>query len=402
MAKRVDNKGHKLPDGISQRSDGRYMARFTFRGKRHTLYDWQLGELKRKVNQKKYELENGIEQKNYSNLTVDQWFHKWMELYRMKGDYKFATLQTQSASYDYYVREYIGNMKLSEVKQIHIVELFQTLQAQGKAYNTICKASCVISALFRDAVANDLVERNPAIGAMKSIKRTDNKPKKALTKEQQDRFLDFVRKDPYYQIYYNFYVVAFNTGMRAGELCGLTWDNIDFENDVIHVTKTLMAREDRLHDGRQKIILNAPKTKKSKRDIPMLPVVKDALENQREIMQYIKVNEIDGVNNFVFCSNQGNSVMTPKKLTTMLKRIIRKMNKKEEEDAKKEGREPILQERFTPHEIRHTFTTRCFEKGMNPKVISEILGHTNLEMTMNTYTHISQDMKAEELSLLEE
>ncbi len=400
--KRIDSKGHKLPDGFSQRPDGRYMARFTFRGKRYTLYDMQLGELKRKVNQKKYELENGIAKKNYSNLTVDEWFKKWMDLYRTKGNYKFSTLQTQSASYDYYVKQYIGNMKLSEVKQIHIVELYQALYNRGLMYNTICKASCVISAMFRDALANDLIDKNPAIGAMKSIRKTNKKEKRALTREEQERFLNFVKTDPYYERYYNFYVVAFNTGMRVGELCGLTWDNIDFENDIIHVTKTLMAREDRVNGGGQKIVLNAPKTKKSKRDIPMLPVVKEALESQKEVMQYITVQAIDGVNNFCFCSNQESHVLKPRTIHQMLLRIVRNMNEREKEQAKAEEREPVLMQKFTPHEIRHTFTTRCFEAGMNTKVISEILGHSDLQMTMNVYTHVSQDMKAEEMSLIEE
>ena len=128
--KRLDKNGRKLPDGVSQRPDGRYMARFTFQGKRYTLYDMQLSELKRKVNKKRYELENGLMEKSYSDLTVDQWFRKWMQLYRTNGEYKFATLQTQLASYDYYVKEYIGGMKLSDVRQIHVVELFHSLSAK--------------------------------------------------------------------------------------------------------------------------------------------------------------------------------------------------------------------------------------------------------------------------------
>ncbi len=397
--KRLDKNGRKLPDGVSQRPDGRYMARFTFQGKRYTLYDMQLSELKRKVNKKRYELENGLMEKSYSDLTVDQWFRKWMQLYRTNGEYKFATLQTQLASYDYYVKEYIGGMKLSDVRQIHVVELFHSLSAKGLSYNTICKADSVISAMFRDAVANELVEKNPAAGAMKSIKKTSRKVKKALSEDQQERFLRFVKGDKYYQKYYSFYVVAFHTGMRVGELCGLTWDNVDFERATIHVNKTLMSREDRINGG-QKVVLNSPKTRKSDRNIPMLPVVKNVLKQQRENTKHIGAPEIDGISDFVFRSDREGNVLKPRSVYTMLRRIVGKMNEKEIEEAVREEREPELLENFSPHEIRHTFTTRCFEKGMNPKVISEILGHAGMQMTLGVYTHVSEDMKAVEMSLL--
>ena len=184
-----------------------------------------------------------------------------------------------------------------------------------------------------------------------------------------------------------------------GELCGLTWDNVDFERATIHVNKTLMSREDRINGG-QKVVLNSPKTRKSDRNIPMLPVVKNVLKQQRENTKHIGAPEIDGISDFVFRSDREGNVLKPRSVYTMLRRIVGKMNEKEIEEAVREEREPELLENFSPHEIRHTFTTRCFEKGMNPKVISEILGHAGMQMTLGVYTHVSEDMKAVEMSLL--
>ena len=119
-------------------------------------------------------------------------------------------------------------------------------------------------------------------------------------------------------------------------------------------------------------------------------------------MRHVEVSEIDGVSDFVFCSRQGGTVLKPRTIYAMLRRIVKKINEREAEDAARERREPDLLDNFSPHEIRHTFTTRCFEKGMNPKVIAEILGHSGMQMTLGIYTHISEDMKALEMRLLDE
>lgn len=399
--KRVDNKGRKLPDGFSQRQDGRYMARFTYCGKRYTLYDLELHKLKEKVNAKKYELEHGLYRKNTS-YTLNEWFYTWIETY-YKGKVKISTFHARKAMYERYAKDSnIGNMKLQGIKSVHIVDFYKSLSGDLK-YQTIKILHHVINGLMETAVENDLILSNPASGALKYLEKSTVNRSRALTIEEQKRVLQYLESNGYWKPYKPLFIVAFNTGMRIGELCALQWGDIDYDSGLINVSKTLQYIKG--DNGKMQFHVGTPKTKKSIRTIPMTAAVKNAFLEQQELLQHypyknVKCVDVCGYSDFVFITKNG----TPREehnINHCCKRIVAGLNKREVEQARKENREPCNMENFAPHSMRHTFTTRAFESGMKPKAIQEILGHCNISMTMDIYTHLTEGMKKQEIDVFE-
>lgn len=188
------------------------------------------------------------------------------------------------------------------------------------------------------------------------------------------------------------------TGMRVGEITGLRWEDIDFDNNLIHINHTLVYYDTRTEKGCN-FAINTPKTKAGKRTIPMLPKVKKALKQEKERQNDLGINcnvKIDGYTNFVFLNRFGN-VYQQCSLNKALKRIIRDCNY-EIFDGKIKS-DTILPN-FSNHSLRHTFTTRMVESGINLKVMQEILGHSDISTTMNIYAEATQDLKEKEMKKL--
>lgn len=188
--------------------------------------------------------------------------------------------------------------------------------------------------------------------------------------------------------------------MRVGEATGLRWEDIDFDNNLIHINHTLVYYDTRTEDGCTYAI-NTPKTEKSNRSIPLLPKVKEALliEKERQKEFDIPQNfEVDGYSNFVFLNRFG-SVFNQGTLNKALKRIIRDCNF-EVLDGKIASE--VTLPNFTNHSLRHTFTTRMVESDVNIKVMQEILGHSDVSTTMNIYAEASTELKERELTKIGE
>lgn len=397
--KRVDDKGRKLPDGFSQRSDGRYMARFTHNGQRHTLYDTELYRLKEKVNAKKYELKHDIFCKD-SKATLNDWYDKYLEVYYKKKA-KASTLTNKDRYYQCHVKETLGKMQLQKITNVHIMELYNSLSEQGLKYASIKFLHNYLKGMFDMAVESGLIVKNPTSGTMKHIKKGEKKEVIALTAREQDIFMNYLNIVPQWNVYEPIFTVLFNTGMRIGEATALTWDDIDFKNHTISVSKTNTYGKF-LGDLEYGFHITEPKTENSKRTIPMIQEVEEALKRQKEINKSYKFDKkfvVDGYSDFVFITKNGK----PRDRTNfndICKKIVDSINFMLENAAKLENRsfEPIR--KFTPHTTRHTFATRAFEAGMSPKTVQEILGHGTLQMTMDIYTHVTEEKKLDEIQLL--
>lgn len=402
--KRVDNKGRKLPDGYSQRPDGRYMSRFTYHGKRYTLYDMSLNKLKEKVIHKKYELDQHSYSQN-AKLTVNEWHDIWYENY-YKDSVKPTTATTIMYAYEKRVRKSkLGNMKLADVKNGIIVEFYKELSENGYANATIKTIHSVLKMMFEVAIRNEMLDKNPTTGALSVLRTPQKEERRVFSKEEQKIFFKYLENDLVYSKYLPFYIIGFNTGMRVGELTGLTWNDIDLENGMINIKRTLYFQKN-VGDKKSRFHVSTPKTINAIRSIPILPEVKKAFTEQKKIqdgMRYcgdFKDVIVDGVVGFVFTTRTG----TPWREHDAWKygkRIVKKMNEKEKLQAEKEGREPELFEDFYPHTMRHTFTTRCIESGMSPVTLAKILGHSSVRTTLDIYTHITDEQKIEEMKLLE-
>lgn len=223
-----------------------------------------------------------------------------------------------------------------------------------------------------------------------AIPKRPAKVKRALSQEEQDRFLEESKlKTSYYPIFFT----ALSTGMRVNEILGLTWDDVNFKQSTISVNRTLV----KIHD---KFAFQTPKTATSKRVIPLKSDLKPLLANHKIKQNNIKAGypekwsplNMEYADNLIFTTREGKPIYYSQ-VDDAIKRVIDNINIQEKIQAEEEKREAILLESFSMHSLRHTFATRCFELGIDPKIVQEILGHSNISMTMDIYTHTSHEIK---------
>ncbi len=405
--KRKDKDGRLLPENVIQRKDGSYMWKKMIDGKQYCEYAKTLGDIKQKRNKALYEIEKGTyagkhkklqqeREQAKKDITLNEWFFQWEKMYRI-GVVKEATLQKDHRAYLQCFSDNIGKMKIKDIKQIDIVSVNKELRDSGLKYTSVLSYNVTLKAVFASALSNGLIENNPVIGALK-ISKDEPMERRILTEEEQKILFDFLSMDSKYKIYKPLFTVAFYTGMRIGEILGLTWEDVDMEQGVIHVYKTLAYLPDYVNKNKRRFVVNSPKTKKSVRDVPMLIEVKEAFEEQKKMN--LKSNiEIDGLKDFIFLTRNG-TPYTNANICSIIRRIVARINEQELARAKEEKRNPVEFEYFSPHCCRHTFATRCYERGVREKVVQEILGHTSLDMTLNRYTHVTQDMIDNEIEKL--
>ena len=382
-----------LPKGISLRKDGRYQGRFTFNGKRYTYYSRDIKELQKKMADARYELEHGIYGSGL-DITLNHWFDVWMKEYKLLT-VKNSTILLYSLNYERYVKESIGNYLLKDIKTIHIQKIYNEMHRQGLSLGTIQIVNSVLNNLFSQAVKNDYLMKNPCMGAI--LPKGEKKEPRVLTFYEQTLFLAAISGDFYEPLYQ----IALCTGLRIGELSALTWEDIDFEKKSLSVSRTLLYQKD-YRTGEYGFRFQTPKSGSSKRIVPLIPDAVQILKKHQKAQKvYIMTNReewnpVTAMDNLIFTTRHG----TPVQEAHMVKRLAAvtgKMNRLEKEIAAKENRMPYIIENITPHTLRHSFATRAFENGLAPKTVQELLGHSNMNITMDLYTHVTYDTKKREM-----
>lgn len=369
-----DLKGKELGVGISQRKDGLYTARFTGRdGKRRQKYFKKLQECRKWIADAEFEDEHGTINA-FRDMTVGAWFGYWIENVK-EGNVKTRTLQNYKDRYSHNIAPYIGGMLLPDVKPMHCQNVLNQMAKEGYCSSTIGLTKITMATLFESAVENQLVCSNPVSKTIKCTGGKGPKHERVLTKEEQRIFLEAVKGKGNY----NQYALVLQTGLRAGELAGLKWSDIDFDNKTINVARTVDYRTN--GPGWE---IRSPKSKAGRRDIPLTAEAVRILENQKRKMQPGSALTAT-YHDYVFLSKNGNLI----KNSTY--------NKDLERICGKTGLE-----HFSMHTLRHTFATRCAESGMNPKTLQSILGHSKISVTMDIYVHCTGDQKAEELMGIED
>lgn len=205
--------------------------------------------------------------------------------------------------------------------------------------------------------------------------------------------MGFVKSHPKYRPWLPLFTVLLGTGCRIGEALALRWDNCDFEKNIIDITHTLTLRCNR-NLGKTELCISAPKTQYSSREIPMFDAVRKALLEERDKQQVKNIVQpvLNGYSGFVFVDEE-NKVVLPRTVYCVLGCIIRDQNIEEYELAKKQHRDPLLLPHFSAHNLRHTFCTRMCESNTNIKVVQEIMGHSNISITMEIYNEATRDSK---------
>lgn len=397
--RRLDKNRITLRKGESQRSDGIYSYRWTSRdGKRYDIYAGTLEELRQKEEQIIIDQHDGI-RTDKKLTTVNEMFDMWCEL---KRGIKDNTFQNYKYMYNQFVRPSFGKIRIATVKKTDVKRFYNTL-ADGKILkiSTIDTVHNILHQVFDLAVDDNYIRINPTHNMLKELKKSHNfevEKRKALTVSEQNLFLDFLKRNAQYNHWYPVFAVMLGTGMRVGEVVGLRWCDVDFEENIINVNHTLVYYN-RGDGSGCSFAVNTPKTEAGKRTIPMIETVKNAFGLEKEYQKSAEIScraKVDGYTDFIFINRFGD-VQHQGTLNKAIKRIIRDCN---DEELLKCEDNPVLLPPFSCHSLRHTFTTRLCEKGVNVKVIQEVLGHRDFSTTMDIYTDVTKEFKQKEFNAI--
>ncbi|ETP70919.1 site-specific recombinase XerD, partial [Lachnospiraceae bacterium JC7] len=243
--------------------------------------------------------------------------------------------------------------------------------------NYINQVMKLLNCIMKAAKVEGVIDRNPCEG-VKNLKRTEQEARetihRALTLEETEEFFRAAKdRNSWYLPLYEFLI---NTGCRIGEAGALQRSDIDIKNNVIHIRRTITISEVGIEIG------ESPKTKTSKRDIPMNDAIKTAIQKQEQQNRDL-FGDIISLNSHIFSSMNGGFISS-----TVVIRDIKATLKNTGIDY------------FTPHAFRDTFATRAIEAGMNPQTLKEILGHSSYSMTMDLYAHVMENTKQKEMNLI--
>ena len=398
--KRKDKDRIVLRKGECQRPNGSYDYRWTDQfGKRHVIYGKTLEELREKEKEVDRDISDGIKAEK-RNTTINELFDLWCHIKRgLKGN----TFQNYKYMYNTFVRPKFGKLKISQVKKSDVKRFYNYLaDERGLQASTIDSIHTVLHQVFDLAVDDGYIRSNPSERVLKELKQAhcfQTEKRKALTVAEQELLLDYLRNTPQYRHWYPIFAVMLGTGLRVGEATGLRWCDIDLDKGLIDVNHTLVYYS----HGPQKgcsFNVNTPKTKAGERVVPMLGFVKEAFleerENQKETGISCKAS-VDGYTDFIFVNRYGDTQHLGT-LNKAIRRIIRDCN-----DAQFEKSEnpEVLLPHFSCHTLRHTFTTRMCEAGVNIKVIQDALGHADVSTTLGIYADVTKDLRKDEFAGLE-
>ncbi len=387
-------KGKELGKGFCQRKDGRYEARAVINGVKIDLYDMNLSKLK-----KKFEIEKSKVLRDEKNIrphvTLNEWYTEWFQKCKapqLKSD-------VSRKNYDRRCRNtycsILGDKEVEDISQINIQKATNELIDREYTDRTIKEALGILKMCFDSAIANHIIRCNPCFNI--SVKNTTvpKERRRVLSMWEQEVFLKEIENS-----YYNeAYKILLSTGMRIGEFSGLQWEDIDWENKNININRSMTTA---YLDGKKIEELTSPKTINSYRTIPFFGETEQLLKSWKKKQDKIKEDlgnrwrAKPELGNLVFTSTMGSPV-TRYVIVHDIEKVVKNINLKEVQLAAREGREPRVLKHIHPHAFRHTFATRCFEKGLDPLFVQSIMGHSNYSTTIS-YTHVLDDTKQKEVA----
>lgn len=397
IERRKDNKNRVLKEGEYQRTCGTYEYKWRDkRGNRHSISAVTLEELREKEIDVLRDVLDGVKA-DKNNLTINDLYNSWIQLKRGLKDNTFSNYKYM---YTQFVEPDFGKNKLVDLKRSDVRGFYNFLAEERHIQvNTIDSIHTVLHQVLELGVEDDYLRYNPSDNALKELKKARNfetKRRRALTVPEQELFESFLSKQGQYHRWYPIFIIMLYTGMRVGEITGLRWCDIDLEDETISVNHTLVYYDKR-DEERCTFSINTTKTKAGDRTIPMLPKVKDAFLMEKEYQEECGLRSkavVDGYRDFIFVDRFGN-VQHQGTLNKALRRIIRDCNydvldRDHSEDV-------TILPKFSNHSLRHTFTTRMCEAGVNIKAMQSILGHADAETTLDIYAEATKDLKKAEL-----
>jgi integrase len=383
---RRDSKGRKLFNGESQRKDGKYEYKYQdVRGRRKTVYSWKLTPSDRTPAGKRDDIslrekEKQIQKDLYSNITPDGGDYTVLELVEKYVSQKTGVRHNTRANYNFVInvikKEDFGQKRIDKIKPSDAKQwLIKMQQSDGRGYSSIHTIRGVVRPAFQMAVDDDLLVKNPFEFQLNTVVVNDSVTRESITQKQESDFLKFIKNDKHFSKYYDGIFILFNTGLRISEFVGLTIKNIDFDNNRIIVDHQLQRTRN------MEYVIENTKTESGVRMVPMTPEVKEAFSRIISGRKKPKIEPmVDGYSGFLFL-DKNDRPMVALHWEKYFQHIREKYNKTFKVQM------PVV----TPHVARHTFCSNMAKSGMNPKSLQYIMGHSEIGVTLNTYTHLGYD-----------
>ena len=393
--RRRDSKHRVLRRGESIRADGKYQFKYHVNGIPHFVYSWRLEptdklpagkkpclslrELEKQIG---YDLDS-LSDPTGKNMTVEELVERYLST---KTGVKPNTLANYKFVKNLMKKEPFNGKKISQVKTSDAKLFLIKLQKDGRRYSTIKTVRGVLRPAFQMAVDDDVLRKNPFGFELATVVVNDSVTREAITRKQMRQFLKFVHDDNVYCKYYEVVYILFHTGMRISEFCGLTLKDLDMKNRIINIDHQLQRTSD------MRLVIESTKTNAGTRKLPMSEDVFrcfQAIIEDREAPRYERV--VDGYTGFLFTDKEGLPLVAmhwEHRFNHMVKRY---------NDIYR-----VQMPNITPHVCRHTYCSNMAKSGMNPKTLQYLMGHSDIGVTLNTYTHLGLEDAVDELKRVEE
>ncbi len=393
--KRRDKKNRVLRRGESQRPDGKYQFKYSIDGIPHFVYSWRLEPTDKMPEGKKptpslREMEKAIgrdiEQMldpTCRNMTVMELVERYLST---KTGVKPSTKQNYGTIKNLLAKEEFSRKRIKEVKTSDAKLFLIKMQSDGKRHSTIKSVRGVLRPAFQMAVDDDLLVKNPFGFELAGVVVNDSVTREAITKDQMRKFLKFVHDDNVYCKYYEAVYILFHTGMRISEFCGLTIKDIDFEHNVVNIDHQLQRMSN------MELIIEPTKTRAGTRK---LPITEDVAMMFRAIIEDRPKPKIEkmvgGYSGFLYLDKND----LPEVALHWEHRFRHMVNRYNEIYR-------VQMPKITSHVCRHTYCSNMAKAGMNPKTLQYLMGHSDIGVTMNTYTHLGLEDAQDEMIRMEE
>jgi len=395
IEKRKDGRGRNLKTGEYYDSKNkRYMFRKMIDGERVTITATTIANLRKQENDLLCKIDKGIRfNARESKISLNEYFDGWFENYARSGR-KATTCTNYKSYYNTYIRNTIGKKQITKITKLDCQMIINDMIESGKKHSTMANLKSCLNIVFECAVDDDIILKNPSKNLQ--IPSTDSKRREAVEKPQVDLFMDYVKHSDRFSHAYPAFVVLFNMGLRIGELAALTWNDVDFKGNTITINKAVNRY--RKADYGFTMAVASPKSKTSVRCLSMNSVVRKELLGlkMRDMPHKVKLPFVDdaghvrgNITDFIFVNTNGN-VWSEPTFRDMIKRIVESQN----QEAEKNHTEKVKD--FCPHMARHTYTSLAYSAGADMKVVSHNLGHASVAVTLDTYTHLTEEKMKEQ------
>lgn len=395
QGQRRDSKHRILHTGESIRANGKYQYKYMVNGKPKFIYSWRLvptdpqpvgkqpclslRELEKMVGQ---DLDAKLDPMG-KKMTVNELITRYLST---RTGVKPNTLTNYNFVKNIMAKEEFGSRKIAEIKTSDAKLFLIKLQQDGKGSSTIKTIRGVLRPAFQMAVDDDILMKNPFGFELAGVIVNTEHTRQAITKDQMKKFLKFVHDDNVYYKYYDVFYILFYTGLRISEFCGLTIKDIDLENRIINIDHQLQRT------SKMEYIIESTKTNAGTRKIPMTEEVylafKRILENRPTDLPE---KMVDGYIGFLFRDKNGMPEVAMH-WEHRFNHAVKRYN-----DIFR-----VQMPNITPHVCRHTYCSNQARAGMNPKTLQYLMGHSEIGVTMNTYTHLGLDDAKDEMIRMEE